>query len=160
MAGETYLTISGNLTSSPKSGMSRHGTAWTRMRIASSSRFFDRQASEWRDGKTLFVDISCWRKLAENAAKTLERGDRVIVLGRLRQRSYEDQQGVRHTVTEMEADAIGPDLGRAPAQLLRASASAVEAPPAEEEEQSVPEAADAPAEPAPALAGAAESSWR
>ena len=156
MSGETYLTISGNLTASPKSGMSRHGTAWTRMRIASSSRFFDRQASEWRDGETLFVDISCWRKLAENAARTLERGDRVIVLGRLRQRSYEDQQGVRHTVTEMEADAIGPDLGRAPAQLLRSAPSAQ---PAEEEEVAGPEAAGAPVEPAPALAGAAESSW-
>jgi single-strand DNA-binding protein len=159
MAGETYLTISGNLTATPKSGMSRHGTAWTRMRIASSSRVFDRQASEWRDGETLFVDISCWRKLAENAAKTLERGDRVIVLGRLRQRSYEDQQGVRHTVTEMEADAIGPDLGRAPAQLLRVAASAQ---PAEDEAENVPEAAgvaEAPAESAPAMAGAAEPAW-
>ncbi len=119
MAGETYLTISGNLTAPPKSGMSRHGTAWTRLRIASSARTYDRQSAEWRDGETLFLDVSCWRKLAENAAQTLERGDRVLVAGRLRQRSYEDQQGVRHTVTELEADAIGPDLGRAPAQLMR-----------------------------------------
>jgi single-strand DNA-binding protein len=156
MAGETYVTISGNLTAPPKSGMSRGGIPWTRMRIASSARVFDRQASEWRDGETLFLDVSCWRRLAENAATTLERGDRVLVLGRLRQRSYEDQQGVRHTVTEMDADAIGPDLGRAPAKLLRASASAQPAP---AEESSTPETSGEPDVPAPALAGAAEPAW-
>ena len=123
MAGETYLTVSGNLTAAPKTGMSRGGVPWTRMRVASSSRVFDRQASEWRDGETLFLEVSCWRRLAENVALTLDRGDRVLIFGRLRQRSYEDQQGVRHTVTEMDADAIGPDLGRAPAKLLRTTAA-------------------------------------
>ncbi len=119
MAGEIYLTLSGNLTAPPKSGVSRSGVPWTRMRVASSTRVFDRATTEWRDGETVFLDVSCWRRLAENAATTLERGDRVLILGRLRQRSYEDQQGVRHTVSEMEADAIGPDLGRAAARLLR-----------------------------------------
>ena len=119
MAGETYLTLSGNLTAPPKSGVSGAGVSWTRMRVASSTRVFDRATTEWRDGETLFLDVSCWRRLAENAAATLERGDRVLISGRLRQRSYEDQQGVRHTVTEMDADAIGPDLARAAARLLR-----------------------------------------
>ncbi len=120
MAGETCLTLSGNLTSAPKTGVSRTGIPWTRMRVASSSRVFDRGTTEWRDGETIFLEVSCWRRLAENAATTLERGDRVLVIGRLRQRSYEDQQGVRHTIMEMDADAIGPDLSRTPARLLRA----------------------------------------
>jgi single-strand DNA-binding protein len=119
MAGETYLTLSGNLTSVPKTGVSRSGIPWTRMRVASSSRVFDRGTTEWRDGETIFLEVSCWRRLAENAAPTLERGDRVLIIGRLRQRSYEDQQGVRHTVMEMDADAIGADLSRAAARLLR-----------------------------------------
>jgi len=119
VAGETYLTLSGNLTSVPKTGVSRSGIPWTRMRVASSSRLFDRESTEWRDGETIFLEVSCWRRLAQNAAATLERGDRVLILGRLRQRSYEDQQGVRHTVMELDADAIGPDLSRAAARLLR-----------------------------------------
>jgi single-strand DNA-binding protein len=119
MAGETSLTLSGNLTSVPKTGVSRTGVPWTRMRVASSSRVFDRGTTEWRDGETIFLEVSCWRRLAENAAATLDRGDRVIVVGRLRQRSYEDQQGVKHTIMEMDADAIGPDLSRVVARLLR-----------------------------------------
>ena len=142
MAGETYITVSGNLTASPKSGMSRGGIPWTRMRVASSTRVYDRQTSDWRDGDTLFLDVSCWRKLAENAASTLQRGDRVLVTGRLRQRSYEDQQGVRHTVTEMDADAIGPDLGRCPAQLLRANSSPQPAPDPESGEADSPAPSD------------------
>ena len=81
MAGETYLTMSGNLTATPKSGHEPpRRRPWTRMRVASSSRIFDRQATEWRDGETLFLDVICWRRLAENAAATLERGDRVLVV--------------------------------------------------------------------------------
>jgi single-strand DNA-binding protein len=147
MAGETYLTLSGNLTSAPKSGVSRGGVAWTRMRIASSSRVFDRGTSEWRDGESIFLEVSCWRRLAENAAASLERGDRVLVIGRLRQRSYEDQQGVRHTVMEMDADAIGPDLGRAAAQLTRP----VSADQSDQPDQSEPPSESEDAVPAPAL---------
>jgi single-strand DNA-binding protein len=148
MAGETYLTVSGNLTAPPKTGISSRGISWTRMRVASSARVYDRQTSEWRDGDTLFLDVSCWRQLAENAAATLERGDRVLVSGRLRQRSYEDQQGVRHTVTEMEADAIGADLGRAPAQLQRSKAASQQEPEAEIQPE-----ADVPAEQSAAAVG-------
>jgi single-strand DNA-binding protein len=144
MAGETYLTLSGNLTAGPKSGVSRTGVPWTRIRVASSSRIFDRGTTEWRDGETIFLDVSCWRRLAENAAATLERGDRVLIIGRLRQRSYEDQQGVRHSVAEMDADAIGADLGRVAARLLR-PASTDQADPVSAEE-------DAEEKPAPALA--------
>ena len=139
MAGETYLTLSGNLTSVPKSGVSRTGIPWTRMRVASSSRVFDRGTTEWRDGETIFLEVSCWRRLAENAAATLERGDRVLVVGRLRQRSYEDQQGVRHTTMEVDADAIGPDLGRVAARLVR---------PARPDQPGQPEESEGPA-PAP-----------
>jgi single-strand DNA-binding protein len=138
MAGETYLTLSGNLTAPPKTGMTGAGVHWTRMRVASSTRVFDRATTEWRDGDTLFLDVSCWRQLAQNAAATLERGDRVLIAGRLKQRSYEDQQGVRHTVTEMDADAIGPDLGRAPARLLRPARADREEHPAPAESTSPP----------------------
>jgi single-strand DNA-binding protein len=145
MAGETYLTLSGNLTSVPKTGVSRTGIPWTRMRVASSSRVFDRGTTEWRDGETIFLEVSCWRRLAENAAASLERGDRVVIVGRLRQRSYEDQQGVRHTIMEMDADAIGPDLTRVAARLLR---------PERPDPADQPDGAESPA---PALAVAAES---
>ncbi|HEX4018913.1 MAG TPA: single-stranded DNA-binding protein [Frankiaceae bacterium] len=138
MAGETYLTLSGNLTSVPKSGMSRGGIRWTRMRVASSSRVFDRGTSEWRDGETIFLEVSCWRRLAENASATLERGDRVLIVGRLRQRSYEDQQGVRHTVMEMDADAIGPDLSRVAARLLRTERPEAAEQPAAQEDAGAP----------------------
>jgi single-strand DNA-binding protein len=121
MAGDTYLTVSGNLTAIPKSGVSRSGSPWARLRVASTSRVFDRGESQWRDGETMFLDVICWRRLAENVVATLERGDRVLVSGRLRQRSYEDQQGAKHTVTELEAKSVGPDLVRAPARLLRAA---------------------------------------
>jgi single-strand DNA-binding protein len=148
MAGETYLTLSGNLTAAPKSGVSRSSVPWTRLRVASSARVFDRAAGEWRDGETLFLDVMCWRRLAENAATTLARGDRVLIAGRLRQRSYDDLQGVRRVVTEIEADALGPDLTKSAARLMRPSPAAN------------PEQAGEPAEPAadsPAFAVAAES---
>ncbi len=122
MAGDTYLTLSGNLTAAPKSGTSRTGTPWAKLRVASTSRVFDKTESQWRDGVTVFLDVMCWRRLAENVVASLERGDRVIVVGRLHQRTYEDEQGVRHTVHELEADSVGPDLGRAPARPVRAAA--------------------------------------
>jgi single-strand DNA-binding protein len=121
MAGGTYLTISGNLTAAPKSGSSRTGAPWAKLRVASTSRVFDRAESQWRDGDTVFLDVICWRRMAENVVASLDRGDRVIVSGRVHQRTYEDQQGVRHTVTELEAESIGPDLVRAAARLIRAS---------------------------------------
>lgn len=145
MAGDTYLTVSGNLTAAPKSGMSRSGSPWARLRVASTSRVFDRSESQWRDGDTVFLDVTCWRRLAENVVVTLERGDRVVVSGRLRQRSYEDQQGARHTVMELEAESVGPDLVRSPARLLRTAAEQQVAPPAPREADQEPTANTAPA---------------
>ena len=119
MKSDTYVTLSGNLTAAPKTGHSRTGDTWARIRVASTSRIFDRVKNEWRDGETRFLDVTCWRRLAENVVATLDRGDLVLVYGRLHQRSFEDQQGVKRTNWEMEADAVGPDLSRSPAQVLR-----------------------------------------
>jgi single-strand DNA-binding protein len=119
MAGDTYLTVSGNLTSAPKAGESRSGARWARLRVASTARVFDRTESSWRDGDTVFLDVVCWRRLAENVIATLQRGDRVLASGRLRQRSYQDAQGTKHIQVELEADSVGPDLARNPARLLR-----------------------------------------
>ncbi len=116
---QTLLTLSGRLTASPRLSETPSGARYTKLRVASTSRVFDRAESQWRDGDTLFLDVTCWRRLAENAAATLERGDRVLIVGRLKQRSYEDGQGVRHTVFDVEAEAVGADLGRFPATLQR-----------------------------------------
>lgn len=148
MQGETYVTVSGNLTASPKSGTTRTGTPWARLRLATTTRVFNRADSQWRDGEAMFLEATCWRRLAENVAVTLERGDRVVVAGRLRQRSYEDQQGARHTVTELEADSVGPDLGRFPARVLRNAPKQPEPP----NGQPAAEAAATSEWPTPALA--------
>jgi single-strand DNA-binding protein len=144
MSGETNLTISGNLTANPKSGKSRAGDSWAKLRIASSSRVFDRAESRWRDGETVFLDVTCWRRLADNVIATLERGDAVLVTGRLRQRSYDDAQGARRTVTAIEADAVGPDLSRGAARLLRLSAAPAADSREREEEPPVQEAERGP----------------
>lgn len=149
MAGETYLTMSGNLTSEPKSGASRTGDAWARIRVASTSRLFDRAENQWRDGATVFMDVICWRRLAENVVLTLEKGDRVVVAGKLRQGSYDDQQGVRHTTYEVEADSVGPDLSKSAANVVRRSPAVSEAPTPDPQDREAE--ADAP-EPEPALA--------
>jgi single-strand DNA-binding protein len=127
MSGETKLTISGNLTADPKPGVSRTGDSWASLRVASSSRIFDRAEEKYRDGETVFLDVTCWRRLADNVVASLERGDSVVVTGRLRQRSYEDSQGVKHTVVEIIADAVAADLSRCPARLQRTSSAARDA---------------------------------
>ncbi len=124
MKTDTYVTLSGNLTAVPKSGHSRTGDTWARIRVATTSRVYDRSTNEWRDGETRFLDVTCWRRLAENVVVTLDRGDLVLIYGRLHQRSYEDQQGVKRTSWEVEADAVGPDLSKSPAQVLRMRTSA------------------------------------
>jgi single-strand DNA-binding protein len=121
MSGETTLTVSGNLTANPKPGVTPTGAAFAKLRVASTARFFDRGEGAWRDGKTIFLDVTCWRRLGENVLATLERGDSVMITGRLRQRSYDDAQGTRHSVTDLEADSVGPDLSRYAAQLVRTS---------------------------------------
>ena len=119
MAGETVITIIGNLTSDPELRWTRSGTAVAAFTVASTPRAFDRNAGEWRDGSTLFMRCSVWREVAENVAESLRKGMRVIVQGRLSQRAYETQQGERRTVVEMQVDEVGPSLRRARAQVIR-----------------------------------------
>jgi single-strand DNA-binding protein len=114
----TPLTMMGNLTADPSLRLLDTGDSVATLRLASNSRYRDPATGEWRDGGTLFLTVSCWRALAVNAANSLRKGDRVVVHGRLRQREYESD-GVRRTVTELEADALGPDLSRVTAALQR-----------------------------------------
>ena len=149
MSGDTYLTMSGNLTFTPKTGATRAGDTWARMRVASTPRHFDRAENLWKDGTTVFMDVVCWKKLAENVVQTLEKGDRVVIAGRLRQGSYEDSQGTRHTTYEVEAESVGPDLTKVAAKVMRRPVAVND--PSAAESESEPSESDAP-EPEPALA--------
>jgi len=119
MAGETTITLIGNLTADPELRFTPSGAAVTRLRLASTPRTFDRQSNEWKDGEAMFLDCSVWRQAAENAAETLTKGMRVIVTGRLRQRSYDTQAGEHRTVFEVEVDEVGPSLRYATAKVSR-----------------------------------------
>ncbi len=119
MAGETTITIIGNLTADPELRWTQSGTPVADLTIASTPRAYDRQAGQWRDGETLFMRCSAWRDQAENIAETLRKGMRVIAQGRLGQRQYETRQGERRTVVEMQIDEIGPSLRNARAQVNR-----------------------------------------
>ena len=112
MAGETVITVVGNLVDDPELRFTPAGVAVAKFRVASTPRTFDRQANEWKDGESLFLTCSVWRQAAENVAETLQRGTRVIVQGRLKQRSYEDGQGVKRTVYELDVDEVGVSLAR------------------------------------------------
>ncbi len=116
MAGDTVITIIGNLTADPELRFTPSGAAVANFTVASTPRMFDRQSNEWKDGETLFMRCSIWRDAAENVAESLQRGARVIVSGRLKQRSYE-KDGQTRTVVEMEADEIGPSLRYATAKV-------------------------------------------
>lgn len=119
MSGETLITIVGNLTADPELRWTQSGVAVADFTVASTPRTYDRNAGEWRDGDTLFMRCSVWRETAENVAESLRKGMRVIVQGRLTQRSYETQQGERRTVVELQVDEVGPSLRRARAQVTR-----------------------------------------
>jgi single-strand DNA-binding protein len=119
MAGETTITIIGNLTGDPELRFTPSGAAVANFTVASTPRTFDRQSNEWKDGETLFMRCSVWREVAENVAETLHKGFRVIVTGRLRSRSYETKEGEKRTVIEMDVDEIGPSLRYATAQVNR-----------------------------------------
>ena len=119
MAGETTLTVIGNLTNDPELRFSPSGAAVANFSIASTPRTFDRQKNEWVDGETLFLRCSIWREAAENVAESLTKGMRVIVSGRLKQRSYETTAGEKRTVIELEVDEIGPSLRYANAKVNR-----------------------------------------
>src|SRR5881398_613663 len=119
MAGETIITVVGNLTDDPELRFTPSGAAVAKFRVASTPRTLDRASGEWKDGEPLFLSCSVWRQAAENVAESLQRGSRVIVSGRLRQRSYETKEGEKRTVIELEVDEIGPSLRYATAKVNR-----------------------------------------
>lgn len=119
MAGETVITVIGNLTGDPELRFTPSGAAVANFTIASTPRNFDRQTNEWKDGDTLFLRASVWKEAAENVAETLTKGIGVIAQGRLKSRSYETKEGEKRSVTELEVDEIGPSLRRATAKVTR-----------------------------------------
>ena len=119
MAGDTVITVIGNLTADPELCWTQSGAPVANFTVASTPRTYDRNAGEWRDGNTLFMRCSVWRETAENVAESLRKGMRVIVQGRLTQRSYDTPQGERRTVVELQVDEVGPSLRRARAQITR-----------------------------------------
>lgn len=121
MAGETTLTVVGNLTGDPELRFTNSGVAVTNFTVASTPRFYDRQAGEWKDGEALFLRCTIWRQAAENVAESLSKGARVVVQGRLRQRSFETREGEKRTVVELEADEVGPSLRYATAKVNKVS---------------------------------------
>ena len=156
MAGDTVITVIGNLTADPELRWTQSGAAVADFTVASTPRTYDRNAGEWRDGDTLFMRCSVWRDTAENVAESLRKGMRVIVQGRLTQRSYETQQGERRTVVELQVDEVGPSLRRARAQVTRHPAADGGAgyppppPPASPQPvQTTQQAPQAPQQPAP-----------
>jgi single-strand DNA-binding protein len=119
MAGETVITVVGNLTDDPELRFTPSGAAVANFTVASTPRIMDRQTNEWKDGDPLFLRCSIWRQAAENLAESLQRGSRVIVTGRLRQRSYESREGEKRTVIELDVEEIGPSLKYATAKVQR-----------------------------------------
>lgn len=123
MAGDTVITVIGNLTDDPELRFTPSGAAVANFTVASTPRTFDRQTSEWKDGETLFLRCSIWRQAAENVAESLQKGMRVIAQGRLVSRSYEDREGQKRTVNELQVDEVGPSLTWATAKVTRANRS-------------------------------------
>jgi single-strand DNA-binding protein len=138
MAGETVITVVGNLTADPELRYTQSGLPVANFTIASTPRTLDRASNEWKDGDALFLRASCWREFAEHVAGSLTKGMRVIAQGRLRQRSYQDREGNQRTAIELEVDEIGPSLRYATAQVTRAAHTtgqgAASAPAAQEEQ--------------------------
>jgi single-strand DNA-binding protein len=122
-AGDTNITIIGNLVNDPELRYTPTGQAVATFRVASTPRFMDRTTNEWKDGDSLFLSCNVWRQAAENVAESLQRGMRVIVSGRLKQRSYETREGEKRTVYEIEVDEVGPSLRNASAKVSRSSRS-------------------------------------
>ena len=121
MAGETIITVVGNLTDDPELRFTPSGAAVANFTVASTPRNFDKNTNEWVDGEAMFLRCSIWRQAAENVAESLQRGMRVVVQGRLKARSYEDREGQKRTVFEIEVDEIGPSLKFATAKVNRTS---------------------------------------
>jgi len=123
MAGETPITVVGNLTADPELRFTPSGAAVANFTVASTPRQFDRQTNEWKDQETLFLNCSVWRQAAENAAESLQRGMRVIVQGRLKARSYETREGEKRTVFEIDVEEVGPSLKMATAKVTKTTRS-------------------------------------
>jgi single-strand DNA-binding protein len=160
-SGDTVITIVGNLVDDPELRFTPTGQAVARFRIASTPRFMDRQTNEWKDGESLFLTCNVWRQAAENAAETLQRGMRVIVQGRLKQRSYQTQEGEKRTVYEVEVDEVGPSLRNATAKVnrIRGNRSANTPPPQDPwaKEAAYADGPAASGQPEPAMASAASA---
>lgn len=124
MAGDTTITIVGNLVDDPELRFTASGVAVANFRVASTPRAFDRQTNEWKDGESLFLSCSVWRQYAENVAESLTKGTRVIVTGRLKQRSYETNSGEKRTVFEIDVEDVGPALRSATAKVAKVSRGA------------------------------------
>ncbi len=123
MAGETMITVVGNLVDDPELRFTPSGAAVANFRIASTPRTFDKQANEWKDGEALFLSCSVWRQAAENVAESLQRGMRVVISGRLKARSYETREGEKRTVFEIDVDEVGPSLKYATAKVTKTTRS-------------------------------------
>jgi single-strand DNA-binding protein len=123
VAGDTIITVVGNLTADPELRFTPSGAAVANFTVASTPRIYDRQSGEWKDGDALFLRCNIWREAAENVAESLTRGSRVIVQGRLKQRSFETREGEKRTVFECEVDEIGPSLRYATAKVNKVSRS-------------------------------------
>jgi single-strand DNA-binding protein len=123
VAGDTTITVVGNLTADPELRFTPSGAAVANFTVASTPRIYDRQSGEWKDGEALFLRCNIWREAAENVAESLTRGSRVIVTGRLKQRSFETREGEKRTVVEVEVDEIGPSLRYATAKVTKANRS-------------------------------------
>jgi single-strand DNA-binding protein len=119
MTGETTITVVGNLTADPELRFTSAGVAVLDFTVASTPRVYDRESGEWKDDNTLFLRCNLWRQAAENAARSLTKGTRVIVQGRLKQRSFETKEGDKRTVVELDVDAIGPELRYASAKVSK-----------------------------------------
>jgi single-strand DNA-binding protein len=123
MAGDTVITLVGNLVDDPELRFTPSGAAVAKFRLASTPRTYDRQSGEWKDGESLFLTCNVWRQAAENVAESLQRGMRAIVQGRLKQRSYETREGEKRTVYEVEVDELGPSLRSATAKVNKTTRS-------------------------------------
>lgn len=121
MAGDTVITVIGNLTADPELRFTPSGAAVANFTVASTPRQFDKRSNEWKDGETLFLRCSVWREQAENVAESLQKGMGVIAQGRLKSRSYDTKEGERRTVTELDIDEIGPSLRNARAKVTKAT---------------------------------------
>jgi single-strand DNA-binding protein len=158
-AGDTTITLVGNLVDDPELRFTPNGQAVAKFRVASTPRYLDKTTNEWKDGDSLFLTCSVWRQAAENVAESLQRGMRVIVAGRLKQRSYETKEGEKRTVFEVDVDEVGPSLRSATAKVNKASRSAGGFGAGSSPGERTGGAVDEWSTPAPAAAGGGGGGW-